>query len=63
MNFIFDETHRSGSLDSKKTEIRMRPILPSNLLISGVEFIEKQLFQFGPFFYLTDLWFVTEATH
>ena len=40
-----DFPHRSGSLDSKKkTEPGMRPILPSNLPISGIEFIEKQIF-------------------
>ena len=37
--------HQSGSLDSKKkTELGMRPILPSNLPISGIELIEKQIF-------------------
>ena len=48
---MYESTHCSGSLGSKKkTEHEMRPILPSNLPISGIEFIEKQIFQLGPFF-------------
>ena len=41
-------THFIGQSECKKTEHGMRLIPSSNLLISGKEFIEKQIFQLGP---------------